>query len=467
MPDAPIAVLGTGMAGFGAGYALEAAGVPFICYDRNAYFGGHTRSLQYATGFVTDEGGHISFTKDPHVRDVLAENVGGRYEERKLAIDNYWRGYRIPHPVQTNLRALPSELVVDVISDFVAAAGRAAPNLAGSGPAGTYAEWLHATYGAVFAETFPMVYGHKYHTTTMDKLTTDWIGPRMYRPSLEEVLRGALGAPVAGAHYVGTYRYPTVGGFVSYLEPFAKRFELRLKHQLVGLDPRARLLHFANGKVEPYAKVISSVPLPDLIPLISGVPEDVVEAASKLAFTTAVLFNIGVNRADLSETAITYFYDEDILFSRVNLPHMFSPNNAPPGYGIIQAEIYFSDKYKPLNVKPDELIEPVIRDLHRCGFIREGDSILLKDAFVNRYANVIFDLDRARALATVHGYLDDVEIHYCGRYGNWDHAWTDQAFLSGQETARKALARPQRPSKRTFAATEAWAVGKDKATEPQ
>jgi predicted NAD/FAD-binding protein len=63
-----VAVLGTGMAGFGAGYALEQAGVPFVCYDKNSYIGGHTRSFRYDSGFVFDEGGHISFTKHSHVR---------------------------------------------------------------------------------------------------------------------------------------------------------------------------------------------------------------------------------------------------------------------------------------------------------------------------------------------------------------------------------------------------------------
>src|SRR5690348_10171582 len=78
------AVLGTGMAGFGAGYALEAAGMPFVMYDRNAYYGGHTHSLCYDTGFVYDEGGHLSFTKHQHVKDILAENVKGEFEERRL-----------------------------------------------------------------------------------------------------------------------------------------------------------------------------------------------------------------------------------------------------------------------------------------------------------------------------------------------------------------------------------------------
>jgi protoporphyrinogen oxidase len=428
-----ITVLGTGLAGLGAGYALEQAGVPFVCYDKNSYLGGHTRSFRYDGGFVFDEGGHISFTKHNHVRDVLAENVLGRYEERSLKIDNYWHGHRIPHPVQCNLQGLPAELVIKVIEDFISVQGKELQ--AGQ----SYAQWLYDTYGKTFAETFPMVYGRKYHTTAMDRLTTDWIGPRMYRPSLGEILRGAIGGNVTGAHYVDKFRYPSIGGFVSYLEPFAKRFEIRLNHRLIGIDPASKVLRFEEGKHVPYQNVISSIPLPELIPLIDGASNDVLEAASKLAFTQAVLINLGVNRSDLSDSAITYFYDEDVVFSRINLPHMFSPNNAPPGCGTIQAEVYFSDKYRPFRGKPSDLIEPVIADLRRCGILWDRDSIILKDAVINRYANVIFDLDRVSAVTAVHGFLDDIGVHYCGRYGNWDHAWTDEAFLSGENTAQRAL----------------------------
>ena len=69
---------------------------------------------------------------------------------------------------------------------------------------------------------------------------------------------------------------------------------------------------------------------------------------------------------------MTYFYDEDICFTRLGFPHMLSKSNAPPGMGNIQAEVYFSDKYKPFTGSPEDLIEPVIRDLHRVGLLREG-----------------------------------------------------------------------------------------------
>jgi hypothetical protein len=83
---------------------------------------------------------------------------------------------------------------------------------------------------------------------------------------------------------------------------------------------------------------------------------------------------------------------------------------------------------------------PVIKDLHRCGLLHEDDRILFKNALLVRHANVIFDLERAAALKTVHGYLDDIGIAYCGRYGDWGYMWTDESFKSGEQAAEKALA---------------------------
>ncbi len=119
---------------------------------------------------------------------------------------------------------------------------------------------------------------------------------------------------------------------------------------------------------------------------------------------------------------------------------MFSGNNVPKGTGSIQAEVYFSNKYKPLTCAPEDWIEPVIRDLRRMGLIREEDHVVFRSARLLKYANIIFDLERADALKTVHGYLDDLGIAYCGRYGDWGYMWTDESFKSGEQAAEKALA---------------------------
>ncbi len=113
--------------------------------------------------------------------------------------------------MQLHLNGLPKDLIVEIIADFVKehAVERQIAN---------YEDWLIASYGRKFAELFPMQYTRKYHLTTADNMSTDWLGPRMYRPSLEEMLRGALAPWTPEVHYITNFRYPTDGGFVSYLK---------------------------------------------------------------------------------------------------------------------------------------------------------------------------------------------------------------------------------------------------------
>jgi protoporphyrinogen oxidase len=302
-----------------------------------------------------------------------------------------------------------------------------------------YADWLLASFGRTFAELFPMQYTRKYHLTTAENMSTDWLGPRIYRPSLEEVLRGALSPTAPQIHYITNFRYPKQGGFVSYLNKFIPLGNLKFNYEVVSINPRHKQLTFSNGVTTQYDALISSVPLPDLIRIIQGAPQDVVEAAQRLACSTLVLVNIGVDRQDISGAHVTYFYDEDISFTRLSFPHMLSATNAPAGTGSIQAEVYFSEKYRPLTGSPDDWIEPVISDLRRCGYLREDDRILHKKAMMHRYANIIFDLDRAPAVRTVHDYLDDLGIAYCGRYGDWGYLWTDESFKSGEQAAERAI----------------------------
>lgn len=434
-----VVIIGSGMAGFGAASRLHADGIRPVVYDRNNYYGGHTASFRDATGFLFDLGPHISFTKDARIQDLLASHVDQQYEALQVKLDNYWRGLRLTHPVQLHLNGLPHELVVEIITDFVKV--HEAPEK----PVANYEEWLIASYGRRFAELFPMQYTRKYHLTAAANMSTEWLGPRMYRPSLQELLRGALAPWKPEVHYITHFRYPKQGGFLSYLRPFPQVADIRLQHEAVSIDPKARGVRFSNGTAIAYDQLVSSIALPALLPMIAGAPADVVSAARRLACSTCVLVNVGVDRADLSEGQITYIYDEDICFTRLSFPHMLSATNAPPGCGSIQAEVYYSDKYRPLDTQPDVLIDRVIADLRRCGTLRDSDRVLYRGAKVVRYANVIFDLERAAALETVHGYLNDIGIHYCGRYGDWGYMWTDESFISGERAADSALS-GRRPS---------------------
>ncbi len=431
---AQIAILGGGMAGFGAAYRLFNEGAKSVIFEKNPYHGGHTMSHRDDFGFVFDEGPHISFTKNERIQKLFAESIDQQYETIHAKVNNFWKGqYWIKHPAPCNLHGLPTDLVVEILRDLIHVQNQPC------GDINNYEDWLIATYGSTFAKTFPMEYGLKFHTTQAGNMSTDWVGPRLYQPKLEEVLQGALSPYSPDVHYVSNFRYPSKNGFVSYFNKFLDWSELKISHELSKLDPKAHQLHFTNGTIVHYDHLISSLPLPELISRIVGVPDEVVEATKQLACTKCVTVNVGVNRRDISEAHWSYFYDHDIFFTRVSFPHMQSPHNAPPGQGSIQAEVYFSDKYRPLDRKPEDCIQPVIDDLLRCGLLSEDDEIVSSHARLLPYANVIFDLDRADALSRVHGYLDEIKVAYCGRYGHWGYHWTDEAFISGENAAQRIL----------------------------
>lgn len=432
-----IAILGSGMGGLGAAHYLRATNRVATVYEKKPYPGGHTMSHR-RDGYVFDEGPHVSFTKNERLRELFARAVGDDFLRIDAYIDNYWQGHWLRHPVITNMHGLPHETTVACIRDYVQAKSVAEPRI------DNYEDWLVAGYGRTYAENFPMRYTVKYHTTPASNMSTDWVGPRLYQANLDEVLLGALSPASPNIHYVQDYRYPAHHGFISFLRELIGDSRVELNHEVVAIDPRRRELRFANGRTTGYEALISSVPLPDLVPMIEGVPREVEAAAATLACTTLVLVNLGVDRPDLSRSSWTYFYDEEFPFSRVSFPRTFSPHVVPEGAGSIQAEVYFSKKYRPLTVKPEELIDPVIDGLRRCGVIRDTDCILFREAMLIPYANIIFDLDRAAAVATVHGFLDEVGIDWCGRYGDWGYLWTDEAFESGERAAERALSRRPR-----------------------
>ncbi|MFQ5873510.1 MAG: protoporphyrinogen/coproporphyrinogen oxidase [Dehalococcoidia bacterium] len=420
-----VAILGAGLAGLSAAYHLP--GWDCHVYDQHPYYGGHAHSWSYG-GFIFDEGPHVSFTKSAKVRELFARSVGGGYYESMVIASNYFYGHILAHPAQTNLYGLPEALVQGCIGDLA----QAEAELGGT-PA-NYAEWCYQNLGRTFSEEFTFRYTRKYWTLDPRRMTTDWIGVRVYRPSLPEVIAGATNAGGGNHYYIQEIRYPQEGGFYSFTHLLAQGRDLRLGHQLVELDLRSRRLTFANGRSEHYDHLISSLPLPELVRVIKDAPAPVRDAAQELSCSSIVIVNVGLKGNSLPHCHWMYFYDDDIIFSRVSFPHMLSPNNVPPGHSSLQAEVYFS-KHRPLPVA--RVTEKVLSDLRRVGLLRDADDIVLCRTEWVQYGNVIFDEQRARSLATVRRFLEGQRVLPCGRYGEWAYFWTDQAVLSGEKAAKQ------------------------------
>lgn len=423
-----ISVLGAGMAGLAAGQRAAQLGCEVEVFEKNPYSGGHTYSHEME-GFTFDEGPHISFTKRPEIKDLLANAVKGEFLEQDSLISNNWRGQWIKHPAQCNLHGLPTDVVERCIVDFARA--RFEPER----PIQTYADWCHQGLGEAFSQEFTFPYTRKYWTTEAANMSTDWVGERMYPPKLEEVVRGALNAETENFHYLNSFRYPTRGGFNSYVPAVEVQGQVKTDYELASVDLKRREMEFCNGQKVGFESLISSLPLPELIRRVKDVPTPVREAAEKLVCTSVVVVNVGVKRDEgFPDAHWMYFYDEDISFARANLPHRLSPHNVPAGCGSVQVEVYHS-KYKPL--PQEDTLNRAIEDMKRVGLVRGDDEIVVAHQQRIAYANVLFDLERAYNLGVVQTYLAEQNVACCGRYGEWAYYWTDDSIVSGWRAADK------------------------------
>ena len=428
MSGSRVAILGAGPAGLGAASVLGDQDV--VIYDERASWGGHLSSIQ-VDGFTFDEGPHVSFTRDERIRRLFAESVQGEYRELSAGVLNYFRGTVFKHPGQCHLYPLPAEIKTACLLDFIHA--RAEPER----PIANYRDWCYRSFGRSFSEIFARRYTRKYWTRELEELDTDWIGDRIHAPTLEQVVEGALTESPHNYHYVTTIRYPLRGGFVAFLRALAQGKDIRYGCEAVLVDPRRRTITFASGAVADYEWLISSVPLPELIAAIPASPPAVRDAAARLRCTSHLLVEVGVRGESGQAGVWVYYYDDDVPFSRVSFPSRLSPYNAPDGCFSVQAEIVYGPG-RPL-AEPERAVEATLDSLIRVGVIRDRGDIVLSQARLVEYANVIFDLDRRRAVATVQEYLSRQNIVTCGRYGEWSYLWSDQAIVSGEGAGRQIL----------------------------
>ncbi|MDU4961135.1 MAG: FAD-dependent oxidoreductase [Sporomusaceae bacterium] len=413
-----VVILGAGIAGISAAYHAGKLNIDAIVYEAEEKYGGLLDNFTIE-GFRFDKAVHLSFTKDAYVRSLFAQTS---YHTHKPISYNFESGKWLKHPVQNNLYPLAVQDKIEAIKGFVER-----PN-----PTETddYHEWLIQQYGVYIAERFPLRYTEKYWTVPAGQLSTDWIGNRLYRPSLEEVLFGAMTEETPNAYYAQEMRYPKVGGYKAFIEPLAAECTIKTGKKAMFIDPSLRYVEFETGEKVYYEFLISTIPLPKLVRMIKDAPETIVQAANTLWATSVALVSFGFNRPDVPPHLWFYLYDESLWPARCYSPSLKASDNVPVGCSSLQFEIYFS-RYKPLPGDHAMLIRHCMKSLRMMN-LADKEDIVLADCRVLPYGNVVFDKELRLKRQAVIAYLREIDIHVAGRFGEWDYLWSDQSLLSGK-----------------------------------
>ena len=421
-------VLGSGIAGISAGCHLKTQGEQVVIFERDNDWGGLCGNFTI-DGFRFDKFVHFSFAPDEYTKNIF-ENSSPTYAHPSISY-NYYNGCWLKHPAQNNLAPLPTDEKVEIIKGFVDRKHTDVEDIQ------NYEEWLRVQYGDYFAEHFPLKYTRKYWGVEANELETKWVGNRMHSPDLEEVLRGAFEVQDKNFYYTNYMKYPKKGGFRSILNTSREGLDIRFNKEVCAIDTANKIVKFKDGTTAVYTRLISSLPLPEIVKMLDNVPEEVKNATENLMHTSGYMVSLGFNKPDIAKYLWFYIYDEDILPSRVYSPNLKSPDNVPEGCSSLQAEIFFSNKAEI--PAADKVLENTINKLIEMGIFKEED-LIVKDIRFEKYANVIFDKDIYKNRALVLDYLKTKEIESIGRFGKWEYMWTHQAFEDGRRTSNSYAA---------------------------
>ncbi len=414
-------ILGAGIAGISAACHLKQKGENSVIFEKDNDWGGLCGFFEI-DGFRFDRFVHFTFAKDEKIAELFAKS-SPLYAHPPVSY-NYWRGCWLKHPAQNNLAPLPIEEKVKIIDSFVNRPRKDAAEIS------DYAEWLRVQYGDYFAENFPFAYTRKYWGVEAEQLETKWVGSRLHVSPLPEVLRGAFAEQQENFYYTKFMNYPKKGGFRSIMNECRKGLDIRLNKKAVRIDTAAKQVEFADGTVENYDNLISSLPLPEVVNMISDVPENVQNAAKQLRWTCGYQVSLGFKRPDVAKYLWFYIYDEDVPPARVYSPNLKSPDNAPEGCSSLQAEVFFANGAKIAD--KNEVLQQTVEKLKKiCGFNEE--DIAVKDIRFEPYANIIFTPEIYESRKTVREWLQAQGIKTIGRFGEWDYLWSHQAFESGMK----------------------------------
>lgn len=421
-----IFILGGGISGLSANNYFFKKNIKSIILEKEKKLGGLLRPIKFDK-FTFDRAVHLSFATEKEVRNVFDKT---EYVTHKPLAYNWDRNLWIRHPVQNNLYPLhflrKIKLILSLLNSFLNIKKKFKD----------YREWLNYTYGKYFSENYPIKYTKKYWGYDPLMLSTSWIGPRMNKVNLIDVLKGAFFKTDINTYYVKEMRYPKFGSYHTFLEPLICNSNAKLEKNITSLNTEKKLIGVNDNELFSYEYLINTLPLPYLCQITQDLPKDLKKKSLHLEASQIELISIGFKKFINIKSLWFYIYDEDIFASRCYSPSLKNNSSTPVNQSSIQFEIYKSQISNHHTKK--ELIDNCIYALKKWQMADEADILFAKYDFLN-YGNVIFKLGTEEIRDEIIGWYRKRDIWPAGRFGEWKYLWSNNSYISGINAAKEII----------------------------
>src|SRR5690606_8947095 len=146
-----------------------------------------------------------------------------------------------------------------------------------------FEEFIYRVWGRGIGKHFAIPYNRKLWTVPLTEMETSWLGGRVPLPDLGEIIDGALQPVAKPMGPNARFGYPLRGGFQAMMEGFLPhiRGKIELNADMVQISPASRMIALADGRRFRYDKLISTMPLPELVKRIGNEAPEPVRAAAE------------------------------------------------------------------------------------------------------------------------------------------------------------------------------------------
>ncbi|WP_223643863.1 NAD(P)/FAD-dependent oxidoreductase [Corallococcus sp. EGB] len=431
----PIVILGAGLAGLSTAHFLQR---PWRLIEKSDRVGGLIKT-EVIDGCYFDPTGHWLHLRDPEIQELVntlwLPDQLVRIQRRAAVFsrDTFTR-----FPYQVNTHGLPPEVVAENLVGYVEAIyGEKGRALREREPV-NFEEFILRYMGEGFAKNFMLPYNQKLWTVHPREMSAAWVGRFVPRPSLKEVVDGALGAGSDQLGYNASFLYPREGGIESLaraMKQHLKGGELSVQTEPVSIDWKAKHVTLSDGRTLPYSGLVSSIALPTLVELIgkgaSGVPDEVRAAAKRLRAFIVTYVCVGARGANRQPWHWIYLPEPEFHSYRIGAPSAVYAPLAPPDTASFSVEF---SHHGELSVADAE--KYAVEDLLRSRMIHSADDILFAKGREIPNAYVLYDDAYGPAMAEVKRFLAHAGILAAGRYGKWEYSSMEDAILDGRACAR-------------------------------
>ena len=438
-------ILGAGLAGLST--AAHAQGECRLL-EATPFVGGKARTRKRA-GARFDITGHWLHLRDPEIEQWVRSLDGLSLKSHNRKARIFSSGVYTLYPFQANTYGLPAEVAQQCLQGFVDARlhdvelgsevpQRPAPE--------TFADWIVQKFGSGIAERFMFPYNEKIWTVHPRELSAAWCESSYIPiPKVEDVIAGAVGASREALGYNTQFLYPDDGGGIEGLAQAIVRslsIAVETERPVASVDLAKRCVTASDGETIAYGKLVSTMPLPDLIDACGrggDLPEEVRQARALLRSTTVSHLDVlaqGSNHQQegpwdgAGQPHWTYFPEAEFPFYRVGSFSAVEPKMTDGETRSFYVEIAHRGSRRV-----EDEVQACLEGLTAAHLIDGPESVISVDVEHVPSAYVLQDPNYKACRQILLDYLAQHGVLSTGRYGNWEYSAMEDALIHGRRAA--------------------------------